>query len=142
MKHRLVNWPAVVLIFVGMLLSFYSCVTLATSVQPSGSESASQVATVVEHREQLLAEYSQNEALPIEQRAAATVTAARPSPSISEFPARRPRWFAVTRRPRTGSPTTSDPGSSSSPRAGASSRSRSPDRTPGEGASPWQSIPR
>ena len=73
MKHRLVNWPAVVLIFVGMLLSFYSCVTLATSVQPSGSGSASQVATVVEQREQLLAEYSQNEALPIEQRAAATV---------------------------------------------------------------------
>lgn len=73
MKHRLVNWSAVLLIIVGMLLSFHSCVTLANSVQPLSNGSTSQVVTVVDQREQLLAEYSQNEALPIDQRAAATV---------------------------------------------------------------------
>ena len=73
MKHRLVNWSAALRIIVGMLLSFYSCVTLANSVQPLGNVSVNKGVTVAEQREQLLAEYSQNEALPIDQRAAATV---------------------------------------------------------------------
>jgi tetratricopeptide (TPR) repeat protein len=50
-----------------------SCATLANSVQPLDNESVYQVVTIAEQREQLLAEYSQNEALPIDQRAAATV---------------------------------------------------------------------
>ena len=73
MKHKLINWSAVLLIIVGTLLSFYSCATLANSVQPLDNASVNQVVTVAEQREQLLAEYSQNEALPIVQRAAATV---------------------------------------------------------------------
>ena len=77
MKHRLVNWSAVLLITVGMLLSFHSCVTLANSVHPLEHESVNQAVTFSERREQLLAEYSQNEALAIEQRAAATVNLGR-----------------------------------------------------------------
>ncbi|OBT30529.1 tetratricopeptide repeat protein [Vibrio splendidus] len=73
MKHKLINWSAVLLIIVGTLLSFYSCATLANSVQPLDNESVNQVVTVAEQRELLLAEYSQNEALAIGQRAAATV---------------------------------------------------------------------
>ncbi len=73
MKHKLINWSAVLLIIIGTLLTIYSCASLAASVQPLSNESANQAVTVVEQREQLLAEYSQNEDLPIEQRAAATV---------------------------------------------------------------------
>tara|TARA_B100001063_G_scaffold220034_1_gene224580 strand:+ start:885 stop:1916 length:1032 start_codon:yes stop_codon:yes gene_type:complete len=73
MKHKLINWSAVLLIIVGTLLSFYSCATLANSVQPLDNESVNQVVTVAEQRELLLAEYSQNEAIAIDQRAAATV---------------------------------------------------------------------
>ena len=73
MKHRLVSWLAALLIILGILLSLYSRVSLAKNVQPLSNGSASQVATVAEQRELLLAEYSQNEALPIDQRTAATV---------------------------------------------------------------------
>ncbi|WP_210441734.1 tetratricopeptide repeat protein [Vibrio crassostreae] len=73
MKHRLVSWLAALLIILGILLSLYSQVSLAKNVQPLSNGSASQVATVAEQRELLLAEYSQNEALPIDQRTAATV---------------------------------------------------------------------
>lgn len=73
MKHKLINWSAVLLIIVGTLLTIYSCASLAASVQPLSNASANQAVTVAEQREQLLAEYSQNEDLPIEQRAAATV---------------------------------------------------------------------
>ncbi|MFA0233304.1 hypothetical protein AB4491_30580, partial [Vibrio sp. 10N.261.45.A7] len=78
MKFRIINGSAVLLILVGTLFTFYSCFSLAASVQPLGNASAdnasvSQVVTVAEQRELLLAEYSQNEALPLAQRAAATV---------------------------------------------------------------------
>ncbi|OED88289.1 tetratricopeptide repeat protein [Vibrio crassostreae] len=73
MKHRLINWSAVLLVIVGALVSIQSQTCQATTTEALSEESSDQVTLGPEQREQLLAEYSQNEALPIPQRAAATV---------------------------------------------------------------------
>ncbi|CAH7314354.1 TPR_REGION domain-containing protein [Vibrio chagasii] len=74
MKHRLINWSAVLLIIVGVLVSIQSQTCQATTIHALSEESSNQITLGPEQREQLLAEYSQNESLPIAQRAAATVS--------------------------------------------------------------------
>ena len=73
MNNRLINGRAAVFIIIGILFNVPSAISLAAGVQPLVDGSDSQVITVSEQREQLLAEYSQDESLPIDQRIAATV---------------------------------------------------------------------
>ncbi|MFA0018534.1 hypothetical protein AB4354_09215 [Vibrio splendidus] len=72
MNNRLVNGRATVFIIIGILFSVPSALSLAADVQLLG-DSGSQVIAVSEQREQLLAEYSQDESLTLDQRIAATV---------------------------------------------------------------------
>ena len=73
MKHSLGHKFKVLLTIAGALLSFFSHVSLATNIETLADENVSQVVTVAEQREQLLAEYSQDESLTLDQRIAATV---------------------------------------------------------------------
>ncbi len=72
MKLRLANWSVALFIVVGTSLTLYSSFSQASSAQSIGVESVSPVETLAEQREQLLAEYSQNDGLPLVQRTAAT----------------------------------------------------------------------